>query len=47
MLDVTLQQVQLLMVEEERAKAEASHSIMHNVTASTFLLLEIDIEGLQ
>jgi len=47
MLDVTLQQVRLLMAEEEKAKVEAGTSIMHDVSAGAFLLLGMDIQGLQ
>ncbi len=46
-LDVTLQQVRLLIAEEEKARAEAGTGSMHDVTASAFLLLGMDIEGLQ
>jgi hypothetical protein len=46
-LDVTLQQVRLLMAEEEKAKAEAGNNIMHDVMASAFLLLGMDIQSLQ
>ena len=46
-LDVTLQQVCLMMAEEEKKMAEASNSVMHDVSASTFLLLEMDIQCLQ
>ena len=46
-LDVTLQQVRLLMAEEEKASAEAGTSSMHDVSGSAFLLLGMDIEGLQ
>jgi hypothetical protein len=45
--DVTLAQVRLLMTEEEKKNAEAGDSVMHDVSASAFLLLGIDIEGLQ
>jgi len=47
MLDVTLQQVRLLMAEEEKARVEAGTSIMHNVSVGVFLLLGMDIQGLQ
>ena len=46
-VDVTLQQVRLLMAEEEKAEAEAGNSIMHDVSAGVFLLLEMDIQCLQ
>jgi hypothetical protein len=46
-LDVTLQQVRLLMAEEEKARIEAGMSITHDVSASAFLLLGINIKGLQ
>jgi hypothetical protein len=46
-LDVTLQQVRLQMAEEEKGRAEAGTCSMHDVTASAFLLLGMDIEGLQ
>lgn len=35
------------MAEEEKARIEAGTSITFDVSASTFLLLGIDIEGLQ
>jgi hypothetical protein len=47
MSDVTLQQVRLQMAEEEKAKAEAGTGIVHDVSATAFLLLGMDIEGLQ
>ena len=47
LLDVTLQQVWLLIAEEEKVRAEAGNGSMHDVTASAFLLLGMDIEGLQ
>ena len=46
-LDVTLQQVHLLMAQEEKSKAEAGNSIMHDVSSSAFLLLGMDIQCLQ
>lgn len=46
-VDVTLQQVRLLMAEEEQAKAEAGTAFLHNVSAGAFLLLGMDIEALQ
>ena len=46
-IDVTLQQVQLLMVKEEKAEAEAGNSITHDVSAGAFLLLGMDIQCLQ
>jgi len=46
-LDITLQQVQLIMVEEEKKKAEAGNYIMHDVSADAFLLLRMDIQSLQ
>jgi hypothetical protein len=36
-----------MIAQEERAKAEAGNSIMHDVTASAFLLLGMDIQCLQ
>jgi hypothetical protein len=45
--DVTLQQVRLLMAEEEKRKAETGNSVMHDVSASAFLLLGMDIQCLQ
>jgi hypothetical protein len=47
MLDVSLQQVRLLLAEEEKTKAETSTGITHDVSASAFLLLGMDIQGLQ
>src|ERR1700691_4978766 len=46
-LDVTLQQVRLLMAEEEKEKVEAGTDVTHDVSASAFLLLGMDIQGLQ
>ena len=46
-VDVTLQQVRLLMAEEEKAEAEAGNSITHDVSAGAFLLLGMDIQCLQ
>ena len=46
-LDVTLQQVRLRMAEEEKAKAAAGNSVMHDVSAGAFLLLGMDIQCLQ
>jgi hypothetical protein len=46
-LDVTLQQVRLLMAEEEKAKVEAGNGSMHDVSAGAFLLLGMDIQSLQ
>ncbi|KIM91411.1 hypothetical protein PILCRDRAFT_607 [Piloderma croceum F 1598] len=45
--NVTLQQVRLSMAEEEKARTEAGTGSTHDVTASAFLLLGMDIEGLQ
>jgi hypothetical protein len=45
--DVTLQQVRLLLAEEEKDNAEAGTGILHDVSASAFLLLGMDIQGLQ
>ena len=42
-LDITLQQVWLLIAEEEKVKAVASNSVMHDVSAGAFLLLGMDI----
>jgi hypothetical protein len=47
MLDVTLQQVRLLMAQEEKARVEAGTSVTHEVSAGAFLLLGMDIQGLQ
>jgi hypothetical protein len=47
MSDVTLQQVRLLMAEEEKARAKAGTGIIHDVSAGAFLLLGMDIQGLQ
>jgi len=35
------------MAEEEKAKAEAGTSVVHDVTAGAFLLLGMDIQTLQ
>jgi len=35
------------MAEEEKDKAEAGMAVMHDVSARAFLLLRMDIEGLQ
>jgi hypothetical protein len=45
--DVTLAQVQLAMAEEEKEKAEAGTSALHDVSASAFLLLGMDIQNFQ
>jgi hypothetical protein len=47
MSDITLQQVRLLMAEEEKARVEAGTGIIHDVSASAFLLLGMDIQCLQ
>lgn len=47
MTDVTLDQVCLVMAEEEKARAEAGTSLMHDVSAGAFLLLGTDIQNLQ
>lgn len=46
-LDITLQQVRLLIAEEEKARAEAGSSVTHDVTAGAFILLGMDIHNLQ
>jgi hypothetical protein len=43
MIDITLQQVHLLMAEKEKEKLEAGTGILHDVSASAFLLLSMDI----
>jgi hypothetical protein len=45
--DVTLAQVRLAMAEEEKEKAEAGTSALHDVSASAFLLLGMDIQNFQ
>ena len=45
-LDITLHQVRL-MAEEEKERAEAGTGITHDVSASAFLLLSMDIQTLQ
>jgi hypothetical protein len=35
------------MAEEEKEKAEAGMSVLHDISASTFLLLDMDIQNLQ
>jgi len=35
------------MAEEEKARVEAGTAVTHNVSAGIFLLLGMDIEGLQ
>jgi hypothetical protein len=35
------------MAEEEKARAEAGTSVMNDVSASAFLLLGMEIQGLQ
>ena len=47
MIDVTVQQVRLLMAEEEKAKVDAGTSVIHDISAGAFLLLGMDIQGLQ
>jgi hypothetical protein len=46
-LDVTLHQVRLSMAEEEKAKANTGTGVTHNVSAGAFILLGMDIQGLQ
>jgi hypothetical protein len=36
-----------MMAEEEKARAEAGVSIIHDVSAGAFLLLGTEIQGLQ
>jgi hypothetical protein len=45
--DVTLAQVRLAMAEEEKEKAEAGMSALHDISASAFLLMGMDIQNLQ
>jgi hypothetical protein len=45
--DVTLAQVRLIMAEEEKEKAEAGSSAIHDVSAGAFLLLGTEIQNLQ
>jgi hypothetical protein len=47
LLDITLHQVRLMMAEEEKTRAEAGTGIIHDVSAAAFLLLGMDILGLQ
>lgn len=47
MQDLTLHQVRLMMAEEEKARAEAGTGTIHDVSAAAFLLLGMDILGLQ
>jgi hypothetical protein len=47
MPDVTLAQVRLLMAEEEKEKAEAGSSAIHDVSVGAFLLLGMEIQNLQ
>lgn len=46
-IDITLQQVRLIIAEEEKARADAGSSVTHDVTAGAFLLLGMDIQNLQ
>lgn len=46
-LDVTLAQVRLIMAEEEKERAEAGSSAMHDVSVGAFLLLGMEIQNLQ
>lgn len=46
-LGVTLHEVRLLMAEEEKTRAEAGMSIMHDVSAGAFLNLGMEIQDLQ
>ena len=45
--DVTLAQVRLGMAEEEKEKAEAGMSALHDISAGAFLLMGMDIQNLQ
>ena len=44
---VTLAQVRFAMAEEEKEKTEAGTGALHDVSASAFLLLGMDIQNLQ
>jgi len=45
--DLTLAQVWLTMAEEEKERAEAGMGALHDVSASTFLLLGMEIQNIQ
>lgn len=44
---VTMDQVRFIMASEEKERAEKGTAFVHAVSASTFLLLGIEIETLQ
>jgi hypothetical protein len=45
--DLALAQVRLTMAEEEKERAEAGTRALHDVSASTFLLLGMEIQNIQ
>jgi hypothetical protein len=45
--DITLAQVRLTIAKEEKERAEAGMDALHNVSASAFLLLGMDIQNIQ
>ena len=45
--DLTLAQVRLTMAEEEKERAEAGTGAFHDVSASAFLLLGMEIQNIQ
>ena len=45
--DLTLAQVRLTMAEEEKERAEAGMGALHDVSASAFLLLGMEIQNIQ
>lgn len=47
LLDVTLDQVRLMMAEEEKKRAEAGDVVLNDVSTGAFLLLGTEIQNPQ